>query len=332
MAAKVSRRAVLAAPFVASLPADRAGAQGAGWKPSQLLRIVVPQAPGGTTDVMARLLSAHLQMRWGQSVIVENKPGAGGSIGTLDVMRSPLDGHTMLMGNVGPQSIAYSMQRDMKYAPDDLIPVSNMIHGPNALMVHPEIPAKTIPEFVAYLKDNPGKTNYGTPGIGQSPHLAAVWFNQLTGTTSTPVHYRGAAPAGMDLMSGRIQFMFDSLVNATEPARAGLLRMLGVTGAERYPVLPEVPAIRQTMPILADFLVTTWVGVFQAKGTPPEAVQALNTEIKGLLELPEQRERFEKMGGLPSYGSASDYAAFVRTETAKWARVIQQAGLQVSPG
>ena len=329
----LSRRAALAAPMLALLPLPRrAEAAGEGWKADHVVRIVVPQAPGGTTDVMARLLSAHLQEKWGQSVVVENKPGAGGAIGTLDVVRARPDGHTILMGNVGAQSISYALERDLAYKPEDLLPVSNMIYGPNVLVVHPSFPAKSIPEFVAYLKANPDKANYGTPGLGQSPHLSAVLFDQLTGTKSTAIHYRGSGPATTDLMAGAIQFMFNALVNAVEPAKAGLVRILGVTGAERYPTLPDVPTLRETMPELADFIVTSWVGAFVAKGTPPAAVEAINGEIKALLEAPGQRDRFVKMGGLPGYTASSEYASFVRAETARWATVIQKAGLRVSPG
>ena len=327
----LTRRAALALPLAMTVrPTAGVFAQAAAWKPQGTVRIVVPQAPGGTTDVMARFLAAHLQTRWSQSVVVENKPGAGGAIGTMDVVRSTPDGHSILIGNVGPQSIAYTLQREIPYGPDDLIPVSNMIHGPNALVINPAIPATTVPEFVAYLRANPGKANFGTPGIGQSPHLAGVWFSQLTGTQSTPVHYRGAGPAATDLIGGTIQFMFDALVNATEPAKAGLVRMLAVTGVDRYPNLPDIPAIRETMPELASFASTSWVGVFLAKGTPAPIVEALNGEIKALLEQAGQRERFIGMGGLPGYSSAGDYAAFVRAETQKWAAVIKRAGLSVT--
>lgn len=330
MTQRISRRAAIAAPLLAGLvPARVLRAQPGAWKPDHLVRIVVPQASGGTTDIMARLLGAHLQERWGQAVVVENKPGAGGAIGTLDVVRSAPDGHSILMGNVGPQSIVYALQKVQQYGPDDLIPVSNMIVGPNALVIHPGIPARTVPEFVDYLRKNPGKTNYGTPGLGQSPHLAGVWFNQLTGTESAAVHYRGAGPAGTDLFSGTIQFMFDALVNAVEPAKAGLTRMLAVTSAERYPTLPDVPTLRETMPELASFTSSSWVGTFVAKGTPAPIVEALNGEMRILLEKPEQRDRFLQMGGLPSYSSAADYAAFVRAETTKWGEVIRRAGLQI---
>ena len=331
MPTKFSRRAVIAAPVLATLPFARAAWSADGeWKPDHTLRIVVPQPPGGTTDVMARLLSTHLQQAWGQSVVVENKPGAGGAIGTLDVVRAAPDGHTILMGNVGPQSISYALERNLPYTPNDLIPVSNMIYGPNALVVHPSFPAKTVPEFVDYIKSHPEKANYGTPGLGQSPHLSAVLFDQMTGTKTTAVHYRGSGPAMTDLLAGSIQFVFNALVNVVGPVNGGLLRMLAVTGSERYPTLPDIPTIRETMPQLKDFVVTSWVGAFVAKGTSVAAVAAINHQIKVMLEAPGQRDRFIAMGGLPGYTTSADYAKFVLDETQRWSRVIRDAGIHTS--
>lgn len=330
MSHAISRRIAIAAPLVAALaPRVEAQQQSPVWKPSGVVRIVVPQGPGGTTDVMARLLAAHLEGRWGQAVVVENKPGAGGAIGTLDIVRSAPDGHAILMGNVGPQSIAYALQKAPRYRADDLIPVSNMVVGPNALVINREIPARTVPEFVDYIRRNPDKANFGTPGIGQSPHLAGIWFNQLTGINSTAVHYRGAGAAATDLMGGNIQFMFDALVNAIEPAKSGLVRLLATTGAERYPTLPDTPTMKETMPELESFAFGSWVGAFLPKATPTAIVTALNAEIGLLLERPGQKARFLQMGGLPSYSSAADYAAFVAAETARWGGIIRRSGLQV---
>lgn len=214
----LTRRAALASPFVLTLlPGRRAFAQAADWKPTGTVRIVVPSTPAGTTDIMARLLAAHLQPLWGQSVIVDNKAGAGGIIGTQDVLHAAPDGHTILMGNIGPQAIAYTLVKNVPYRADDLVPVSNMIFGPNALVVNPDLPAHNVAEFVAYARANPGKLNFGTPGIGQTPHVAGLWFNQLAGVTTQPVHYRGSGPAATDLFSGKIQFIFDALVNAIGP-------------------------------------------------------------------------------------------------------------------
>ena len=329
MVISLSRRSALALPFLGAAAAARAAAtEGQDWKPTHIVRIVVPSTPGGTTDVMARILAPHLAERWGQSVVVENKAGAGGVIGTQEVLRSDPDGHTILMGNVGPQAIAYTLMKRVPYGPGDLQPVSNMILGPNALVVNKELPVKTVQEFVAYAKANPGKLNFGTPGLGQTPHIGGLWFNQLAGVDTQAVHYRGSGPAATDLLAGNIQFIFDALVNQIEPARAGLVRMLAVTGTERYPLLPDVPTMREVSPAFSDMVMGSWVGVFVREGSPAAMVRRLNEDIRTFLQAPGQRERFLKLGGLPAYGTPEEFAQFVKAETAKFGEVIRSAGLQ----
>lgn len=324
----MSRRSALALPFLSALSSQRAFGQEAEWRPSYTVRIVVPSTPGGTTDVMARLLAAHLQLRWGQPVVVENKAGAGGVIGTQEVLRSAPDGHTILMGNVGPQAIAYTLAKNLPYGPGDLLPVSNMILGPNALVLNPKVPADTVRDFVAYARANPGKLNYGTPGVGQTPHIGGLWFNQLVGAQTQAVHYRGSGPAATDLFAGNIQFIFDALVNAIEPAKTGLVKILAVVGAERYPLLPDVPTMRESMPELADMVMGSWVGVFMRNGAPPAMVRRLNADMRSFLEAPDARERFLKLGGLPMWSTPEAFSAFVGAETEKFAGVIKRAGLQ----
>lgn len=325
-----TRRAALALPALALTPAA-ARAQD-GWRPTQPMRIVVPAAPGGTTDIMARLLAAHLQPRWGVNVVAENRSGGGGVIGTMEVVRAAPDGHTLLSGNIGPQSIAYSLFRNLQYRPDSLAPVSNMIRGPNVLVVHPSVPARTVPEFVEHLRRNPGRLSYGSPGVGQSPHLSGVWFHQLTGTEGIHVPFRGAGPAAIELVAGNIQYMFDNLTTGIEQIRAGRVRALGVTSAERNPQLPGVPAIRETMPELAPYEVNTWFGMFVPAGTPAAAIRALNAEIVALVRQPDTEARFAQMGGVPAAGTPEEFAAFVRAEIEKWGGVIRREGLQMEVG
>ena len=207
-----------------------------------------------------------------------------------------------------------------------------MIRGPNVLVLHPSVPAGSVPEFVRYLKQDPGKLSYGTPGIGQSPHLSGVWFHQLTETQGVPVHYRGAAPAMVALVGGEIQYMFDNLTSAIEQVRAGRVKALAVTGADRNPQLPELPALRETMPGLADYDVSTWFGVFYPAGIPEPAVRALNAELKVLLDRTETRQRFAEMGGVPAHGTPEQFAAFVQAEIGKWRGVIRKEGLQLEIG
>ncbi len=327
----ISRRAALGSTAAlatgALLPAV-ASAQ-AGWKPTQGVRVVVPAAPGGTTDIVGRLLAAHLQQAWGQSCVVDNKSGAGGVIGSAEVAKATPDGHTVLMGNIGPQSIAYSLYRNMPYKPDNLVPVSDAIATPNVLVVHPSVPAKTIPEFVAWLKAENGKASYASSGTGQSPHLCGAWFLQLTGTKATHVPYRGAAPALADLVAGQTQFFFDNLTTAIEFVRGGKLRALGLTSKQRNPMVPDLVPICETMPELKPFDVSAWFGVFLPGGTPKPIVDAFNAEMKKWLEDEKTKERFKTMAGYADYGTPDQFKAFVMSQIAQWKGVIDKEGLQL---
>jgi len=331
---RIQRRALLGAGTLAisELTMTGHGRAQSGWRPSQTVRIVIPAAAGGTTDIMGRLLAPHLQQRWGQPAVVDNKSGAGGTLGAAEVMRAKPDGHTVLISNIGPQAIAYSLFKNLPYKPEDFIPVSNMIQGPNVLMVNPSLPVKTVPEFIRYLKERPGKLNYSTSGPGQSPHLAGVWFLQLTGTQATPIHYRGAGPAMTAMLAGDVDFGFDNLTSAVAQIKEGRLRALGVTSAERNFQMPELPALRETLPELAEYDVSTWFGAFYPAGTPKAAVDALNAEIKALLEMPATKQRFAEMGGVSAYGTPEDYAAFVRAEIEKWGTVVRKEGLSMDLG
>lgn len=324
----ITRRSILAAPL--ALPPFAAGpARAQEWRPTQPMRMVVAAAPGGTTDIMGRLLATHLQARWGAPVVVENKGGGGGTIATLDVVRAAPDGHTLLTGNIGPQAIAYSLFRNLPYRPEQLQPVSNMIRGPNVLVIHPSIPARTVPEFVAHLRASSGRLTYGTAGVGQSPHLSAAWFHQLNGTSAQPAHYRGSAPAMLDLLAGNIQFMFDNLTTAIQHIRGERVRALAVTSAERSAQLPDLPALRETMPELRDYDVSTWFGIFAPAGIPRPALSAINLEMRELLGREETRRRFAEMGGVAAYGTPEEFSAFVQNEIEKWGAVVRREGVQI---
>jgi tripartite-type tricarboxylate transporter receptor subunit TctC len=328
---RFSRRGALSAvaglPVLTLLPFRAVRAEA--WKPSQAIRVVVPAAPGGTTDIVARLLAAHLQQAWGQTAVVDNKSGAGGVIGSAEVVKAMPDGHTILMGNIGPQSIAYSLYRNLPYRPESLIAVSNAITAPNVLVVHPSVPAKTVPEFVAWLKAENGKTSYASSGTGQSPHLSGAWFLQLTGTKAEHVPYRGAAPALQDLVAGVTQFFFDNLTTSVEFMRAGKLRALGLTSAQRNPMVPELAPIRETLPELSTFDVSTWFSVFVPAGTPKPVVESLNAQMKVWLDDAKTRERFTAMAGYPAYGTPDEFNKFVTAQIALWKGVIDKEGLKL---
>lgn len=320
-----SRRAALAAP--ASLLVAPARAQS--WRPGQQVRVIVPAAAGGTTDIMGRLCAQHLQARWGTPVVVENRTGAGGTIGTLEAVRARPDGTTLLSGNIGPQAIAYSLFRNLPYHAGQITPIAGQIRGPNVLVVNAGTPVRSMAEFAAWLRASPGRISYASTGVGQSTHLTPVWLLQLLNVEAIHVPFRGSAPAQIELLAGNVGFMIDNLTGVIEHIRSGRLRALAVTGAERNAELPDVPAARETLPELARFEVNTWFGLFGPAGLPPEIVGALNAEINALLDLPETRQRFAQLGGLPLRLSPEDFAAWVRAETQKWGAVIRKEGLQL---
>jgi tripartite-type tricarboxylate transporter receptor subunit TctC len=218
----------------------------ADWRPTQTVRLIVPAAPGGTTDVMGRLLAQHLQTAWGQSAFVENKSGGGGTIGTADFTRQKPDGHTILVGNPGPNAIAFSIFRNLPYKQDQIVPVGNLIRIPNIVSVHPSVPVKSIRELIAYIKANPDKLSYASSGTGQSPHLSGAWFLQLTGLKMAHVPFRGAGPALTAALGGQVQVLFDNLFPSWPQAQAGNLRALAVTTTERSVIAPDVPTMRES--------------------------------------------------------------------------------------
>jgi tripartite-type tricarboxylate transporter receptor subunit TctC len=328
MTTPLPRRAtLLAAPALLSAASRAARAQS--WRPGQQVRIIVPAAPGGTTDIMGRLCAQHLQARWGTPVVVENRAGAGGTIGTMEVVRARPDGTTLLSGNIGPQAIAYSLFRNLPYKPEQLVPIAGQIRGPNVLVVNANTPVRTVPEFAAWLRANPGKVSYGSSGVGQSTHLTPVWLLQLLDVEAIHVPFRGSAPAQVELLAGNIGFMIDNLTGVIEHIRAGRVRALAVTSADRSPELPDVPAARETMPELARFEVNTWFGLFGPAGLPDETVRSVNAEINALLDMPGTAQRFAALGGVPLRLSPAGFGDWAKAETEKWATVIKREGLQL---
>ncbi len=327
----ITRRTALALPVLAPLTAPSL-ARAQDWRPSQPIRIIIPAAPGGTADISARLLAPFFQTHFGQNCVAENKSGAGGTIGTLEATRAAPDGHTLLLGNIGPQAIAYSLFRGLQYTPASLLPIAGTVRGPNVLVVHPSVPANTLPELVALLKREPGKLSFGSPGVGQSPHLTGVWFNQATGTEAIHVPFRGAGPAAIELVAGNIQYMWDNLTSGIQQIRAGRVRALAVSSAERNPQLPDVPAARETLPALASFDVNTWFGIYAPAGTPRHVAEALNRAMYEWHQTAAVKARWTEMGGTSLYGSLEQFAAFTTNEIEKWGSVIRKEGLQMEIG
>jgi tripartite-type tricarboxylate transporter receptor subunit TctC len=326
-----SRRRVLSAAAVLSAASalPRRGRAAAEWRPTETVRIIVPAATGGSTDVMGRFLAQHLQAVWGKPAIVENRSGAGGTIGTAEVARQKGDGHAILIGNPGPNAIAYSIFRNLSYKADQLQPVSNMIRIPNIVSAHPSVPIKTIPELIAYIKAHPDKLTYGSSGIGQSPHLTGAWFLQLTGLKMVHVPFRGAGPALQAALGGDIQILFDNLYPSLPQVQGGKLNALAVTTPGRSPYAPEIPTMRENAPELAKFDVSSWFGVFLPRTAPPEIVDALNLQVKAMLERADITKNIEQMGAQADYGTPQQFSDFVAAETAKFAGIIEKEGLQM---
>lgn len=326
----ISRRTAMLLPVVA-VPALPARAQTA-WRPAGQVRIVASAAAGGTTDIMARLCAQHLQALWGPPVVVENRTGGGGTIATLEVVRARPDGLTLLSGNIGPQAIAYSLFRNLPYRADQLAPIAGQIRGPNVLVVNAATPIRDMAGFAAWLRRDRGAVSFASTGVGQSTHLTPVWMLQLLDAEAIHVPFRGSPPAQIELLAGNVGFLMDNLTGVIEHIRAGRVRALAVTSAERSPQLPDVPALRETLPELARFEVNTWFGLFAPAAVPPEAIAAVHAGVDALLALPQTQQRFAELGGVPMRGSPAEFGAFVAAETEKWRAVIRREGLQLDAG
>jgi tripartite-type tricarboxylate transporter receptor subunit TctC len=326
---KFSRRNLLSGAAAVSAASILPRSSLADWRPTETVRLIVPAAAGGSTDVMGRLLAAHLQTAWGQSAIVENRSGAGGTIGTSEVVRSKGDGHTILIGNPGPNAIAYSIFKNLTYKAEQLQPVSNMIRIPNIVSAHPSTKIKSIPELIAYLKANPDQLTYGSSGTGQSPHLTGAWFLQLTGLKMTHVPFRGAGPALQAGLAGDIQILFDNLYPSLPQVQDGKLNGLCVTTPERSEAAPDLPTMREAAPELAKFDVSSWFGVFLPKTAPAGVVEELNKQVKAMLERDDVRKNIASMGARADHGTPQQYSDFVDAETRKFASIIEKEGLQM---
>jgi tripartite-type tricarboxylate transporter receptor subunit TctC len=291
--------------------------------PTRPVRWIVPFPPGGTTDILARLMGQWLSVRLGQPFIIDNRAGAGSNIGTEAVVRAPPDGYTLLL--VGPPSAINATLYDKLNFNfiRDIAPVAGIISGPNVMVVHPSVPAKTVPEFIAYAKSNPGKINMASSGNGTSPHVAGELFKMMAGVDVVHVPYRGAAPALTDLLGGQVQAMFASMPASIEYIRAGKLRALAVTTATRSAALPDIPTVDDFVP---GYEASTWYGVGVPKNTPAEVIDKLNKEINAALADPKIKARLADLGGTVLPGTPADFGKLVAQETDKWAKVVKFSG------
>lgn len=290
--------------------------------PSKPLRMVVTFPPGGAPDILARLFSDKAQL--GQPVVVDNKPGAGGNLGADFVAKAAPDGHTLVMGTVGTHAINGALYAKMPYdMVKDFVPVAHVASAPNLLVVTNSLPVKTVPELITYLKANPDKLSFGSPGIGSSVHVSGELFKSLTGTQMTHVPYKGRQFAIPDLVGGQIQLMFDNMPSALPMAREGKIRAIAQTTAKRSAAAPDIPTVAESVP---GFEATTWFAVFAPAGTPKDVVAKLNGEMKRVFALPDVVEKMKSLGLEAWISSPEELAQFQAGEITKWAKVVKDSG------
>ncbi|UXC34929.1 tripartite tricarboxylate transporter substrate binding protein [Cupriavidus gilardii] len=323
-----ARRALLAAMAVlcgAAVPAMSAIAAEA--FPSRPIRLIVPFTPGGTTDILSRLVAQKAGETLGQPMVVENRPGAGGNIGAEAAARSAADGYTLVMGTLGTQVTNQFIYPRMPYdSAKDFAPVTLVANSPNVLLVNSTLPANSIGELIALARREPGKINYASTSTGGSPHLSGELLSMMAGVRMQHVPYKGAAPAMTDLLAGQVNLMFDNLPSALAQIQGGKIKALAVTGAKRASVLPSVPTVRESG--LPDYEVNSWFGLLAPAGTPPERVRQLQQAVDKVLAMPDVRKRIQELGAEPGGEGSAAFAAQIKADTDKWARVIRSAGIK----
>ncbi|MBP0446689.1 tripartite tricarboxylate transporter substrate binding protein [Roseomonas sp. SSH11] len=316
------RNLLLAAPALAL--ASRAVA--ASW-PERPVRVIVSFTAGGTTDIIARLVGNHLSESWGQPVVIENRPGAGGNIGTEHVVRSAPDGYTLLVGSVGPLAVNQSLYRNMPYdTRRDLAPVTLLAGVPNILVVRPEHLARDLPALLQLAKEKPGALSYGSTGVGTSSHLSGAMMDQMAGTRTTHVPYRGAVALN-DLLSGRIDFMFATIPSVIEQIRAGKLRAMAVSSQHRSRSAPDVPTMVELG--FAGFDASSWFGIAAPAGTPPAIVQKIAADAAAIVKRPELEKQMVDQGADPVGSTPAEFGTFIDTEIKRWADVVRLSGARV---
>jgi tripartite-type tricarboxylate transporter receptor subunit TctC len=318
------RRFLHLAAGAAALPAAARIARAQSY-PVRPVHIFVGVAAGGPNDTVARLLGQWLSERLGQQFVIENRTGAGGNIATEAVVRSAGDGYTLLLEtSANAVNVTLYEKSNFNFL-TDIVPVAAIMRVPNILVVNPSVPAKTVPEFIAYAKANPGKINMATAGIGTTPQMSGELFKQMVGVDLVTVAYRGGAPALIDLIAGQVQVMFEPTISTLPYVRADKLRALAVTSTGRSDLLPDVPTVSEFVP---GYEVSQWYGIGAPKGTPADVVARLNQEINAAIADPKLVARFAEMGGIPTPTTSAGFAKLIADETEKWAKVIRTANIK----
>ena len=293
--------------------------------PARPIHLIVPVPPAGTFDIVARLAAQPLSQRLGQQIVIDNRGGAGTNIGTAAVAHATADGYTLLLsGSPGAINAALYTNLDFSFA-RDLIPVASIERAPLIMVVNPSFPAKTVPDFISYAKANTGKINMGTGGVGATSHVAGELFNLMTGIKMAPVPYRGEAPSVTDVIAGQIQVMFSTPGSVVSFVKAGTLRAVAVTGAKRMDILPDVPAIAETVP---GYEAVSWAGISAPANTPADIVDKLNRETNTVLADPALQARYAEFGAKVMTGSPADFKTFIAAELEKWAKVVKFADMK----
>jgi tripartite-type tricarboxylate transporter receptor subunit TctC len=291
--------------------------------PNKPIRWIVGYPPGGTTDLLARLMGQWLSQRLGQQVVIENRAGGGNNIGTEFAIKAPADGYTIFLVNPANAINATLYPKLTFNFLDDMVPVGGIIRVPNVMTVTKNFPARNVAEFIDYGKKNPGKINMASSGAGTSVHLSGELFKFMAGIDMKHIPYKGAGPATVDLISGQVDVLFDNMPSIISHIRAGTVRALGVTSAERSPALPDVPAVAETVP---GYEASAWFGASAPKGTPPAAIARLNREINAALTDPVMKAKLADLGGVPIGGTPEEFWALHKMETEKWAKIVQFSG------
>jgi tripartite-type tricarboxylate transporter receptor subunit TctC len=310
-----------------SLAAASAFAQGA-W-PTRAVTLVVPFPPGGGTDTGARIVAEQLAKKWGQPVLVDNKGGAAGQIGADVVAKARPDGHTILMGNIGTQAINPSLYPKMPYDPDKAFaPIALVAELPLAMMVNPNVPAKTVKEFVALAKAQPGKLSYSSSGAGGGPHLAAEMFKDATGSYILHVPYRGGGPAIADLLAGHVQLSFMTVLEASGQIKAGKLRALAVTSDKRVSALPDVPTLAEAA--VPGFNSISWIGLLAPAGTPKDVVEKISADVREIVARDEVKDKLVQLGAVPAANTPAQFSTLIDNDRKRYAQIIKDRKITVN--
>lgn len=295
--------------------------------PAKPVRIVVGFTPGGATDIVARTIAQQISQPFGQSVLVDNRPGAASNIGADHVAKSPADGYTLFMGSISTANNV-TLYGKLPYDPRrDFAPVIHITNTPFMLCVHPSVPVKSVKELVAFAKLRPGQMQYASAGAGSGAHLFMEYFRSLTGIDAQHIPYKGAVPAMTDVISGQVAFLFDNIVSMAPLHKAGKLRCLAVSSKRRATIAADVPTVHESG--VTDYEADAWFGLFTPTGTPTAAIERVNTEVNRTLKVPAVRQRLEDLGCEPAGGSPAAFAAYFRSEVEKWGKVIRSAGIRL---